>query len=132
MSSSFIILQWNAQNIISHRNELKHYTYNSNYKPDIICIQESWLNNEINFKLNNYSMVRKDRQLGTGGGVCVYLSKTMNEFVQNVKYNHIEFIIKNKSFNLINIYNPGEKIDLNVVLFLQFKMLLYAELLTQK
>ena len=73
MSSSFIILQWNAQNIISHGNELKHYTYNSNYKPDIICIQESWLNNEINFKLNNYSMVRKDRQLGTGGGVCIFI-----------------------------------------------------------
>ena len=113
----FILLQWNAQSIISHGNELKHYIYNSNCKPDIICIQESWLNNKINYKLNNYSIVRKDRKFGRGGGVCIFVKNNItfkikeNEFVKNIEYNQIEFIINNKSFNLINIYNPGEKIN---------------------
>ena len=35
-----IILQWNAQSIIAHGNELKRYIYNSNDKPHFVCIQE--------------------------------------------------------------------------------------------
>ena len=37
----FILLQWNAQSIIAHGNELKNYIYNLQDKPDIICVQES-------------------------------------------------------------------------------------------
>ena len=33
-----------------------------------------------------------------------------NESVKNVEYIHVQFILNNKQFNLINIYNPGGKI----------------------
>ena len=34
-----IILHWNAQSLTAHGNELKGYIYNSQDKPDYICIQ---------------------------------------------------------------------------------------------
>ena len=118
---------------------MKHYIYESNDKPDIICIQESWLKNTVNFKLNNYSIVRKDRKFERGGGVCVFIKNSItykiieNEFVKNVEYNHIEFILNNRKLNLINIYNPGGKlIDWNMIFFLQLKMLLYVVISIQK
>ena len=49
-----LILQWNAQSLIAHGNELKHYIYNSQDKPDFICIQETWFKNTISYKLDNY------------------------------------------------------------------------------
>ena len=113
----FIILQWNAQSILAHGNELKHYIYNSNNKPDIICIQESWLKENINYKLNNYSVIRKDRKFTRDGGVCVFVKNNItykvkeNDFVNNVEYIHIEIFINSKYFNLINIYHPGGKIN---------------------
>ena len=99
-----ILLQWNAQSIIAHGNELKHYIYNSQNKPDFICIQESWLKNSINFKLDNYSLVRKDRFNERGGGVCIFIKNTIvfkikeNDFINYIEYVHIEFFMNNKYF----------------------------------
>ena len=45
---------------------------------------------------------------GDGKGRLFFQKKKKeNEFVKNVEYNQTEFIKNNKSFNLINIYNPG-------------------------
>ena len=41
-----LILQWNAQSLIAHGNELKNAICDWNEKPDIICIQETWLQPE--------------------------------------------------------------------------------------
>ena len=111
-----IILQWNAQSIIAHGSELKHFIYNSNDKPDFICIQESWLKYSINYKLDNYSIVRKDRFNGRGGGVCICIKNNIkhqvkeNDLLNNIEYIHIEFFLNKKIFNLVNLYNPGRKI----------------------
>ena len=64
-------------------------------------------------------MVRKDRNFTRGGGVCIFVKNNIsykiieNQFVTNVEYNHIEFFINNKHFNLINIYHPGGKVNRN-------------------
>ena len=112
-----IILQWNAQSIIAHGSELKHFIYKSIDKPDFICIQESWLKYSINYKLDNYSIVRKDRFNGRGGGVCIFIKNNIihkvkeNDLLNNIEYIHIEFFLNNKIFNLVNLYNPGRKIN---------------------
>ena len=83
---------------------------NSQNKPDFICIQESWLKNSINFKLDNYSLVRKDRFNERGGGVCIFIKNNIvfkikeNDFINNIEYVHMEFFMNNKYFNLVNIY----------------------------
>ena len=109
-----IILQWNAQSIIAHGNELKHYIYNSNDKPHFVYIQESWLKNSLNYKLCNYFLERKDRFNERRGGVCIFIKNNIvykikeHDFINNTEYIHIEFFMNNKYFNLVN---PGGKIN---------------------
>ena len=69
-------------------------------------------------------MFRKVRNTGRGGGVpCIFIKSNItykikeNEFVKNVEYIHVQFVLNNKQFTLINIYNPGEKIKMNIIYF---------------
>jgi hypothetical protein len=110
-----IILQWNAQSLIAHGNELKHYIYNTTKKPNIICVQETWLKPNLNFKINGYSLIRKDRIINRGGGVCIFVENSITYNIKenkklNIEFIHIEICINNKKYNIINIYNPGLKI----------------------
>ena len=44
------------------------------YKPNVICITETWLNENIpdaNVNLLGYNLFRKDGVNGSGGGVCL-------------------------------------------------------------
>lgn len=63
------ILQWNARSLIANGQEFKSYIDQSDFKPDIICIQESWLKVGVDFKLHQYIEVRCDRSGRVGGGV---------------------------------------------------------------
>ena len=56
-----------------HSNELKHFT--NLIKNGFFCIQGSWLKNELQFKLDSYSIMKKDRNSGRGGGVCIFIKK---------------------------------------------------------
>ena len=48
---------------------------NGEDKPDLICIQETWLKPCLDFVITGYVGVRKDRADSTGGG-CAVLIKT--------------------------------------------------------
>ena len=44
--------------------------------PDFISITETWLQSLINantVELNGYNLIRKDRQEGIHGGICIYI-----------------------------------------------------------
>ena len=51
------------------------------------------------------------------GGVCIFIKNNIvykikeHDFINNTEYIHIEFFMNNKYFNLVNIYNPGGKIN---------------------
>jgi exonuclease III len=58
--------------LIKNIDQLKIYL--SNHQYDIICINETWLDDKINtygVSLDGYDLVRKDRKR-TGGGVAMY------------------------------------------------------------
>ena len=47
----------------------------ASYKPDIICLTETWLSPDIDdnhIRLKGYSLARRDRQSRKGGGVVIY------------------------------------------------------------
>lgn len=44
-----IILQWNARSLIANGQEFKKYIDNLSEKPNIICVQETWLIPKIDF-----------------------------------------------------------------------------------
>lgn len=58
---------WNANGIISKKNELRFYL--SNEKIDLIIISETKLKPNVAFKIPNYLVYRKDREINRGGGV---------------------------------------------------------------
>ena len=75
-----IILQWNSQSIIAHGNELKNALNDWDKKPDIICIQETWLKEGKTYNLPGYNIYRCDRKSASknyGGGCAIYGEKIL-------------------------------------------------------
>ncbi len=58
---SFLLLHWNARSLIANGREFKKYIADMSKSSDIICIQETWLCKSLDFKLNGYEVIRKDR-----------------------------------------------------------------------
>lgn len=61
-----IILQWNARSLLANGQEFKHFLNELNEKPDVICIQESWLKPHLDFVIHGYTIIRRDRNSGEG------------------------------------------------------------------
>ena len=67
------IVYYNARSLIPKMDEFKAVSEVT--KPDIICIVETWLNNEITdveVNLPDYQLFRLDR-CGRGGGIAIYV-----------------------------------------------------------
>ena len=105
------IISWNANSLTAHAAQLKLYIQNTKIKPDIICIQESWLKQSSNFKIQGYSTELKSRVEQAGGGVAIFIK-------EGVLYERIEIIppdiegiaiqihAHNRNIQIINIYIP--------------------------
>ena len=63
------ILPWNARSLIA-----KQFIFSQRKKTDLLCIQESWLKPSLDFIINGYVTIRRDREDGAGGG-CVTIVK---------------------------------------------------------
>ena len=69
------ILQWNCRSIQNKIPELKSYLANL---PDILCLQETYLNKKIVLFLPGYKCIRKDRSNGKrGGGICICITQNI-------------------------------------------------------
>jgi len=68
---------FNARSVANKLSELQHLLYCDNY--DIMFITETWLHDDIpNGLLDpklSYNIIRKDRTMRKGGGVCAFVSK---------------------------------------------------------
>ena len=64
--------------------------------PDFISITETWLQGHVHsnvVELNGYDLVRKDRQSGVHGGICMYIKN-------NIKYSVLD-TLSNSSFEVL-------------------------------
>ena len=91
--------------------ELKHYIDEIDAKPQIVCIQETWLKDTSVFNIPGYNKevkCRKDRQ---GGGVAIFIQHSLPyERIQNIP-NEIEGLtVKVKligtDLTITNLYLP--------------------------
>jgi len=48
------IIQWNARSLISNGQEFKKYVEDLEVKPNVICIQESWLISKLDFGIKGH------------------------------------------------------------------------------
>ena len=67
-------MQWNANSLTAHKSELKHFLSKQLKVPDVICVQETFLNDNItNCILHGYTVEREDRVSGRGGGLATFI-----------------------------------------------------------
>ena len=73
--NSMHIISWNANSIRAHCHQLKLFIDNAIIKPQIICIQETWLKKQSNFSIPGYTIETKSRDEGRGGGVATFVKE---------------------------------------------------------
>ena len=61
------VWQWNARSLIANGQELKSVINESVERPDVLCIQETWLVPRLDFVIRGYASYREDRADGWGG-----------------------------------------------------------------
>lgn len=79
-----IVLQWNARSLISNSQEFKKYVFDLVDKPQIICVQETWLKPQLDFVIPGYVSVRKDRVERQGGGVATFVQSSLSFKIERV------------------------------------------------
>ena len=108
--------------------------------PEVICITESWFNNDIPntaINIDKFVCFRMDRSLRSGGGVCTwckYEQLPLRFFPKLHSPNDIEFVIiilqKSNSI-LLNVYIPPNlHADMKVEI-IEFILNCIKEVLTQ-
>ena len=105
------ILSWNAGSLPAHGAELKHYIDEVDPKPQILCIQETWLQDTSTYNIPGYNKEVKCRKDRKGGGVATFIQQSIPyERLLNIP-NEIEGItIKVKLIDtdvtITNLYIP--------------------------
>lgn len=107
----FIILQWNARSLIANGQEFKRYVQELSRKPDVICIQETWLKPNLDFVLKGYNSIRQDRVKDVGGGCLTFIK-------DGISYRHLKTAEEHEcivteifdgdsgKYTIVNYYNP--------------------------
>ncbi|MGL5710892.1 MAG: hypothetical protein ACRCW9_08665 [Cetobacterium sp.] len=109
----FEVIQWNARSLLANGQEFKKYIEDLQQKPKVICIQETWLKPHLDFKIQGYEGIRKDREIGTGGGIVTFIEQGVR--FREISNNEKEAIIveiwtDQNSFKMINFYNPCKRL----------------------
>lgn len=124
------IMQWNANGLVAHKNELVNFlapknltqtliNQNNSNKPHIICVQETFLKLNKTFCLDGYDVFRKDRLTNLKGGVATLVLTSLNAVLvdtpENIECIGVKIKLENSFINIFNIYQPPDiKIDFNI------------------
>lgn len=113
------ILQWNARSLIANGQELKLHIQEQSTKPNLICIQESWLKPSLDFTIYGYTAVHKDRTPAIGGGVVTFIQHGINYRIVSINTELevviVEIWVNKTKIRIINYYNPCQKISREMI-----------------
>ncbi len=116
---SFLLLHWNARSLIANGQEFKKHITEMGKVPDIICIQETWLNSSLDFKINGYVVEMKDRETGRGGGCATFIKEGIAykriHKSNNVECLSIEVMGIDEEIRITNFYNPCKEISNSIL-----------------
>ena len=73
MALTFLL--WNARSLLRKSQEFK--TYLDDNLPSVVAVCETWLHPHLQFSLPGYTIARKDRDQGRGGGVLLAIRNTL-------------------------------------------------------
>ena len=117
---STTILHWNARSVIAHHPFLKRHISTPATIPDIFCIQETFLHDQLRFAMENYNIERLERPAGAQGGIATLIRTGISYSVLNNPSN-VEALIVRLMFStgdltVVNVYHrPSDKIPDDVI-----------------
>ncbi len=118
-----IILQWNARSLMANGQEFKHFINELEEKPDVICIQETWLKPNLDFVIHGYIVLKKDRIDGGGCGCDIFfklgLPYRLIEMGVDQEYIAVEVWERGEGISVINYYNPCKRLLIDNLLIIQ-------------
>ena len=113
------VLQWNARSVVANGQEFKHYLREMNEKPEVICIQETFLMPILDFVIYGYVVIRRDRSEGEGtcGGCAIFIKQNIAYRVlekgSDQEYIVVEVWEGGEEVVIVNYYNPCKKLELD-------------------
>lgn len=111
-----ILLHRNTRSLLANGQDFKHFIANRRDKPDVICVQETWLRPNLEFALLDYVVVRQDRIQGSGGGCATFIRRGVPYRVVGLgkeqEYVVVEVWADGRKIVLINYYNPCRQMRL--------------------
>ena len=74
------IIHFNSRSLYANFNNIKEYLHKFSQPFNIIAISETWINTEkgMDFELDGSEFMYNNRQNKVGGGVAIYVDKTLN------------------------------------------------------
>uniref|UniRef100_A0A3B1IE94 Reverse transcriptase domain-containing protein n=1 Tax=Astyanax mexicanus TaxID=7994 RepID=A0A3B1IE94_ASTMX len=113
------LLQWNARSLIANGLDFKQYINSSNERPSVICVQETWLNPRLDFRIQGYEVVRRDRVTGSGGGVAMFIKQDLSYKIVEVNAEFesvmVDVWVGSCFVRIVNFYNPCDKLSLDIL-----------------
>lgn len=103
------IIHWNIRSLLRNYSEL--IILLNSYKPDVVCLNETWLSPHIKVIIPSYSIVRKDRQ-DRKGGVAILVSSSIPFAQSNTNINidwRVQYLgISIKNLSIFTAYCPPD------------------------
>ena len=105
-----IIGQWNIRSATKNRASLLNLI--KTFQFQIICLSETWLKPDINFNINHYHTICKNRNDGYGGvAILAHVSVTFKTLNIVIPFNDIEYIsilvsTEDQDFTVVSLYVP--------------------------
>jgi len=112
----FHILHWNARSLISNGQEFKKVVSDMEVRPDVMCIQETWLRPQLDFVIPGYNSVRCDRIGKQGGGCVTFIKENLAHRRVTVPNEYecvvVEMYSPRGNIKVVNFYNPCKKLSM--------------------
>lgn len=105
MNEQINIVTWNARGIRNKKEELYEFLLNNNI--DICLLNETWLNQNVSIRHNEFYCYRNDRVGGRGGGVAIIIKKNIRHQLMPLMNTSLIENIGVKIFN-----SNGDSIDI--------------------
>ena len=117
-----LILQWNAQGMSGHGQELIQFIRNYSKTIHIIYIQETWFNDYNVTQIPYYTCLNKNRiSENRGGGCAIYVHNSIYNdnipcnFVSPSELHMTDIFLGDFSLTIVNYYNPCKEISNEVL-----------------
>ncbi|EFX77420.1 hypothetical protein DAPPUDRAFT_106000 [Daphnia pulex] len=114
------ILQWNARSLNSNGTEFVKFLSEMTSPPNIICIQETWLDESKEFEIDGcFDHIRADRRDRIGGGVATFVAigtpfRQIDLPPSTLEAVAVEVFTDEKSISICNIYHSSQENDVQV------------------